>query len=213
MRKTFLIYSLIVVGLIFSLNHYSSFHYQSILALFYYPLIAIFLCLFCYAIIINIEEYKTFKSHKSLTSTYIGIIIILINLGIHSHYKKKLEKPVLIAARNHGANFIFDESGSYVVNSGAYLETYSFYGNYHLNDSIITLDKKVFDAEILVTDRFVIRRITDPQSYLKTGKNKEYLIQIDQNGNEIINQVDIEFNPERYIHSSYKFEITKDKRK
>ena len=73
-----------------------------------------------------------------------------------------------------------------------------FYGNYTIKDSIIIVDRNYFD-DVLVTNKFVIRKIKNAFGEDDKGKIKNYLLELDKNGKE--------------INNNYLFEIVEDNRK
>ena len=213
MKEKIKIYSLIFIGILYTYILYQSYHYDNIFQIFFYVILGgIGLYILYNSIFNEIEKYKKSKKLKSFLITFIGIFFILLNLGIYIYYELKINYPILLEAKMHGVYFHFNKNGEYFIRSGGYGDSKVFYGKYTIKDSLITLDKKYFD-DILVTKHYVIRNIINAQGYDNSGENKKYLIQIDKNGLEINNNIIIEFNPERHIHRSYKFEITEDNRK
>ena len=213
MKEKTKIITLSISGILFTYILFKSYHYENIFEIFFYVILGgIGLYTFYNGIFNDIEKYKKTKELKSFSLTIIGIILIVLNLAIFIFYEIKLSSRSLLEAENHGVYFHFNNRNEYIIRSGGYGDSKRFYGKYSINDSIITLDKKYFD-DVLVTNRYVIRNIINAKGYDESGKNKNYLIEINQKGLEIKNAFQYEFNPQRKIYYSYKFEITKDNRK
>ena len=207
------IYILIFCGIIFTYILYKSFHYDNIFAIFFYVIFGgIGIYTFFNGIFSDIESYTKQKTLKSFNLTFFGVFFIVVNILIFAYYEIKRNSQSILEAENHGVYFYFNKTGEYIIRSGGYGDGKTFYGKYSIIDSIITLDKKYYD-DVLVTNRYVIRNIINAKGYDDSDKTKKYLIEIDKKGAEIKNSVNYEFNPERKIYSSYKFEITEDNRK
>ena len=101
-------------------------------------------------------------------------------------------------AENHGVYAYFKKNGEYIIKSGSWASKKHFYGNYTIKDSIIIVDRNYFD-DVLVTNKFVIRKIKNAFGKDDKGKIKNYLLQLDKNGKE--------------INNNYLFEIVEDNRK
>ena len=134
---------------------------------------------------------------KSYSLTFIGTILVFLNLGIFSYYEIKLNSQTLLKAENHGVYADFKKNGEYIIKSGSWASKVHFYGKYSIEDSVIKVDRKKFD-EVLVTDKFVIRKIKNAFGEDDKCKIRHYLIEIDQNGNE--------------VNNNCKFEIIEDNR-
>ena len=206
------IFILTISGILFAYILYNSYHSDNLFQIFFYIiLVGIGLYILFNGIFNDIEKYKKTKELESFYGTFIGTFLVILNFGIFSYYKIKLNSPTLLKAENHGVYADFKKNGEYIIKSGSWASKKYFYGEFYIKDSIITLDKKYFD-NILVANRYVIRNIINAKGYDASGENKKYLIQVNQKGGEINNAFDYEFNPERKIYYSYKFEITVDNR-
>jgi hypothetical protein len=176
--------------------------------MFIYPILGLIGFYHFYKVIFNeIETYKKTKRLKSYISTFAGIILVILNLGIYLHYEIKLKSETLFKTEN-GFYGDFKKNGEYVIKNGSWASKTHFYGNYSIKDSILTLDKIGLDDEI-ISNRFAIRKY-------KTVENdsiKEYLIQIDKNGKEIKNFLTYEIKPTREVYISPKYDIVEDNRK
>ncbi len=93
---------------------------------------------------------------------------------------------------------ILKKNGEYIIKSGSWASKKHFYGNYTIKDSIIIVDRNYFD-DVLVTNKFVIRKIKNAFGEDDKGKIKNYLLELDKNGKE--------------INNNYLFEIVEDNRK
>ncbi|MFI0490849.1 hypothetical protein [Flavobacterium sp.] len=149
---------------------------------------------------------------KSYSLTFIGTILIILNLGIFSYYEIKLNSQTLLKAENHGVYADFKKNGEYIIQSGSWASKEHFYGKYSIEDSLIKVDRKKFD-DVLVTDKFVIRKIINVFGEDDKGKIRNYIIELDQNGKEIKNRL-VDFDKSNNkIYDSFKFEIIEDNRK
>ena len=124
--------------------------------------------------------------------------MVILNLGIFSYYEMKLNSETLLKAENHGVYADFKKNGKYIIKSGSWASKKHFYGDFKIKDNLIEVDRNYFD-NILVTDKFVIRKIKNAFGENDNGKIRNYLIELDQKGNEIVN--------------NSKFEIVVDNRK
>lgn len=196
-EKTKIIIQLIC-GIVFTYILFQSYHYDNIFQIFLYVIFGgTIIYLFINGIFDNKENYKKTKELKSYSLTIIGIIVIIINLGIFSYYEIKLNSQTLLKAENHGVYADFKKNGDYVIKSGSWASKKHFYGNYTLTDNIIIVDRNYFD-DVLVTNKFAIRKIKNAFGQDDKGKIKNYLLELDKNGKE--------------INNNYLFEIVEDNR-
>ena len=77
---------------------------------------------------------------------------------------------------------------------------------------MITVDKKKFD-DVLITDKFVIRKIINAFGENDNRKIRNYLIQLNENSKEIKNRLTDYDKSKKEIYDSYFFEIIEDNRK
>ena len=202
-----------ISGILFAYILFQSYHFDNIFQIFFYIILGgIGLYILFNGVFNDIEKYKKTKKIKSYSITLIGTFMVILNVGIYIYYEIKLNSQSLLKAENHGVYVDLKKNGEYIIKSGSWASKKHFYGEFYIKDSVITLDKKYFD-NVLVTNRYVIRNIINAKGYDESGENKKYLIQVNQKGVEINNAFDYEFNPERKIYYSYKFEITEDNRK
>lgn len=136
--------------------------------------------------------------------TFIGALLILINIGLFYYLDNKKNSPSLIRGFNDGGfnGFLVDfkTDGSYVMANGSGLGQTYFYGKYTINDSIITIDKYEID-NCIKSNKLVIRTENFyPKDSLDLLESKaNYITQIDKNGKE--------------ISKEFRFRITNDNRK
>jgi hypothetical protein len=208
MNKKNNIYILTISGILFALVLYKSYHYDNLFEIFIYPILGgIGFYQFYKGLFNEIEAYRKTKKLKSYFSTFTGFFLIILNIGIYSYYEIKLNSETLFKTEN-GFYGDFKKNGEYIIKNGSWASKTHFYGNYSIKDSILTLDRKGLDDEI-ISNRFAIRKY-------KAGENdsiKEYLIQIDKNGKEIKNFLTYEIKPTREIYISNKYDIVEDNRK
>ena len=196
-EKTKIIIQLIC-GIVFTYILFQSYHYDNIFQIFLYVIFGgTIIYLFFNGIFDNKENYKKTKELKSYSLTITGIIVIIINLGIFSYYEIKLNSQTLLKAENHGVHADFKKNGDYVIKSGSWASKKHFYGNYTLKDNIIIVDRNYFD-DVLVTNKFAIRKIKNAFRQDDKGKIKNYLLELDKNGKQ--------------INNNYLFEIVEDNR-
>jgi len=206
------IFSLITTGILFSYTLFESFHFDNILEIFLYVIFGgIGLYIFYNGIFDEIKKHKKTKELKSFSLTFIGIFFILLNIGIYFYFETKLNYPTLIKAEMNGVYADFKKNGTYIIKSGSFASKKHFYGNYSIEDSLITVDRKKFD-KVLVTNKLVIRNIVNAFGNDQSDKSKKYLIELDQNYKEIKNSCRYDDKSKNFIPTSYKFEIVEDNR-
>lgn len=206
------IFTLIISGFLFAYILFRSYHQDNIFQIFIYPIIGgIGLYTLYKGIFDDIESYKKTKKLKSYSITIIGIILVILNLGIVSYYEIKLNSKTLFKVENHGVYADFKKNGEYIIKSGSWASRKHFYGKYSLKDSLITIDRKKFD-DVLITDKFVIRNISNAFGENDNGKTKKYLIQIDENSKEIKNRLLGFDKSKNEIYDRYFFEVIEDNR-
>ena len=213
MNGKFKIFILTICGILFAYILFQSYHYDNILEIFLYVILGgIGLFILFNGIFNDIETYKKTKELKSYSLTFIGTILVILNLGIFSYYEIKLNSQTLLKAENHGVYADFKKNGDYIIKSGSWASKEHFYGKYSIEDSLIKLDRKKFD-DVLVTDKFVIRKIINAFGEDDKDKTRNYIIGLDQNGKEIKNRL-VDFDKSKNeIYDSFKFEIIEDNRK
>ena len=193
------IFILTISGILFAYILFQSYHYDNLFQIFFYIILGgIALFILFNGIFSDVEKYKKTKKLKSYSLTFIGIILVILNLGIFSYYEIKLNSKTLLKAENHGVYADFKKDGKYIIKSGSWASKKYFYGEFIIKDSIIKVDRKYFD-NIIITDQFVIRKIKNAFGEDDKGKIRNYLIELNQNGKEIDN--------------NYKFEVVEDNRK
>lgn len=132
--------SLIILGGLFAFELYKSYLHDNILLLFIYLGLAIpWVILFILTIL---EERKIYEKNKrliKLSSSFVGVSILLLNIGIYSYYETKVNSPTLIKARIFGGFTDFKKNGEYVIVSGSWASRTHFYGTYIIQDSILLL--------------------------------------------------------------------------
>lgn len=152
------------------------------------------------------KDRKEFNTSRKLTSylpTFIGLLFILTNITLLYYQDKKRNSPTLISGfydgGYNGFSVDFKTDGNYVMANGSGLGQSYFYGTYSLKDSIITIDKSNID-NCIKTNKLVIRTENyyqkDSIDLLKSNAN--YIMQVDNNGNEIDNE--------------FRFRVTEDNR-
>lgn len=199
MTEKIKIFILTISGILFAYILYNSYHSDNLFQIFFYIILGgIGLYILFNGIFNDIEKYKKTKELKSFLVTFIGTFMVILNFGIFNFYEIKLNSPTLLKAENHGVYADFKKNGEYIIKSGSWASKKHFYGNYTLKDSIIIVDRNYFD-DVLVTNKFVIRKIKNAFGKDDKGKIKNYLLQLDKNGKE--------------INNNYLVEIVEDNRK
>ena len=207
------IFILTISGILFAYILYNSYHSDNLFQIFFYIILGgIGLFILFNGIFSDIEKYKKTKELESFYVTLIGTFLVILNFGIFSYYEIKLNSPTLLKAENHGVYADFKKNGDYIIKSGSWGSKEHFYGKYSIKDSLIKVDRKKFD-DVLVTDKFVIRKIINAFGEDDKGKTRNYIIELDQNGKEIKNRL-VDFDKSKNeIYDSFKFEIIEDNRK
>lgn len=184
-----LIILLITIGGLFAFTLYKSYHYDNIFRMFIYMIVGIsWVLLFARTILEDNIKFGKNHRYSSFSSSFVGVLILLVNIGIYSYFEKKVNAPSLIKAQIFGGYADFKKDGKYIIVSGSWASRTHFYGTYEINDSIITVDRKYFD-DVLTTNRFVVRASDSLMQGTYDGNKisiDTYLIQIDKNGNEIV---------------------------
>ena len=206
------IFILTISGILFAYVLFQSYHFDNLFQIFFYIILGgIGLFILFNGIFTAVEKYKKTKKLKSYSLTFIGVILVILNLGIFSYYKMKLNSQTLLKAQNHGVFADFKKNGEYIIESGSWASKKHFYGKYSIEDSLIKVDRQNFD-DVLVTNKFVIRKITNAFGEDFKGKTRNYLIELDQNGKELKNKL-VDFDKsKKEIYDSFKFEIVEDNR-
>ncbi len=180
---------LILCNFAIGITLYLSYRSDNVFALFIYIILG--LIVFCQ--LLNI--LKT-KNKIAILISLISIISVLIIYGI---YEYKINKTSFLKAKMHGVYIDLKNDNTYVIKSGSWASKKHYYGKYKFDpkDSIIVFDKNINDGT-LNSSRM---KIVNIKNYINIdNKNHKYLIQLDQNNNEIQN--DNERNWE-----FYRFEI------
>ncbi len=195
-------------GILFAYVLFQSYHFDNLFQIFFYLIFGgIGLFILFNGIFYEIEKYKKTKELKSFPLTFIGIILVILNLGIFGYYEMKLNSQTLFKVQN-GMYGDFKKNGEYIIKSGSWASKKHFYGKYIIKDSILTIDKTGLSDKI-ISNRFAIRKYKPAEN----DSIKEYLIQIDKKGTEIKNLLSYEIKPTREIYVSEKFDIVEDNRK
>lgn len=200
-------------GILFSYILFQSYHQDNIFQIFIYPVIGgIGIFTLYKGIFSDINKYKNTNKLNSFLTTFIGILLIILNLSILCYYEIKLNSKTLLRAQNHGVYADFKKNGEYIIKSGSWASRQHFYGTYTLKDSLITVDRKRFD-DVLITNKFVIRKISNAFGENDNGKTKNYLVQLNSYNKEIKNRLSDFDKSKNEIYDSYFFEVIKDNRK
>ena len=198
----------IVSGFIFTYILYKSYHYDNIFRHFFYLLFGgVGLYFYYNEFFDKLGNYIGFKSLKKNRLILYGSLIILANICIISYYEMKLNSPTLLKVED-GLYGDFKKNGDYIIRKGSWASQKHFYGKYSIKDNLIILDQTGFDDEI-ISNRFAIRNYKKE----KNENSKQYIVQIDNQGNEIKNFLTYEIKPTREIYVSYKYGIVEDNRK
>ena len=190
---------------------YGTYHIDNIFAVYLYSGLGIIWLLFFYRIVKKEKRNSTanFKLTKYLVSIFSVLTLVPIVL-IYLHYQRKLNVPTLIKAQRHGVYADFKNDGTYIIKSGSWASRTHFYGKYILHDSIIQIDTNNLD-KVLTSNFFLIKRTNLAKEKFRPDldriQTKNYLVQIDKDGNEI------ETRKLREEALPYKFEIVVDNRK
>lgn len=207
------IFTLIISGILFSYILFQSYHQDNIFQIFIYPIIGGIGLYTLYKVILDdSERYKKTKKLKSYFLTFIGMLLVFLNLGILCFFEIKLNSETLLKTKNHGVYADFKKNGEYIIKSGSWASRQHFYGTYTLEDNLIIVDRKSFD-DVLITNKFVIRGITNAFGENDNGKTKNYLIQLNENSKEIKNRLSGYNKYKNEIYDSYFFEVIEDNRR
>lgn len=203
-KKNYKIF-IVLIGSVITLILFDSYYRENI---FLRLMISFSTCIFIFILFreynIDRKNFRKSKNPLSFIFTFIGFFFILLNVFINNYFQNKRNKQNLIQVKGH-INLMLKKDRTYVLRS---LDKY-FYGQYQLKDSIVYLDRGNFDDN-LVSEKFVVRTTLD--SLKKDIYPKKYLIQIDQNGNEIKNMfIGVTKNRDE-IYDSDKYEIVVDNR-
>jgi len=188
LNNIFRILTIIILGSIYAFVLFNSFQKDNLFSIFIYIIIGIIGLPFYYKTILKDKfDYLEKKTLACYLPTIVGVIFIAINIGIYLNFKIKEYKPTLVKAENHGLYADFKKNRTYIIKSGSWASKTHFYGTYSIKDSLIILDKTDYD-KVLLTNKLIIQKT----------ENLNYLIQIDNKGNE--------------LNDNFRFEITLDNR-
>ena len=178
---------LLLSGILFAYVLFQSYHYDNILKIFILIIFGgIGLYIFYNGIFDDIENHKITKDLKSYKLTFIGLFLVILNLGIFSYYEIKINTKSLLKTEYGNIIADFKTDKNYIIQIGSWASKKHFYGNYTLNDSLIILDRKCKNREE-ISDKLVIRQNKNEIKNTESLKIRNYLIGIDKNGNEISN--------------------------
>ena len=132
---------------------------------------------------------------KSLTSyipTLTGLLLIICIVGLQKLKSYKMNAPSLLQAYYKGdlsgVDIDLKKDGNYIISNGGFGGVNYFYGNYSIQDSIITLDKPNID-NVINTNTLVIRKHSEKfQLNSKEGIERAPVVnifQINKNGDDI----------------------------
>jgi len=185
--------SLIILGGLVLYKQYKSFQEDLMFDIF------IFLFLGFLGFVIFIwtiyKDYKNYIKLKSLTSyipTLTGLLLIICIVGLQKLKSYKMNAPSLLQAYYKGdlsgVDIDLKKDGNYIISNGGFGGVNYFYGNYSIQDSIITLDKPNID-NVINTNTLVIRKHSEKfQLNSKEGIERAPVVnifQINKNGDDI----------------------------
>ena len=181
---------LIICSYLIGKVFYGTYYSDNIFAVFIYAGIGI-TWLLCFYNIFKKESTKTTVKFKLVK--YLGSILSLFTLLpillIYLNYQKKFNVPTLLKAQRHGVYADFKNDGTYIIKSGPWASKKHFYGKYILQNNIIQIDTNNLDI-VLTSNRFLIKNTKLEEEKFKPDydrlETKNYLVQIDITGNEII---------------------------
>ncbi len=154
-----------------------------------YGLEFIFICILCYSLFIDREDYQQTKSNLSFLPTTIGFLILvsfcITQLLIESRNNSKLIIQANYDGGFNGCGFEFREDGSYKFFNGSGFDY--FRGRYELKDSIIILDKTDID-NVIKSGRLLIREL------ISENTSTKIIYQINNNNQIIPNLLDFNVN-------------------
>ena len=115
------IFSLTVVGVLFTFTLFESYQGDNILEIFLYVIFGgIGFYIFYNGVFDEIKKHKKTKELKSFRLTFTGGFFILLNFGIYFYYETKLNSPTLIIAEKNGVYADFKKDGKYIIKSGSW---------------------------------------------------------------------------------------------
>jgi len=148
------IIQLTIIGPLFILILYRSYHVDNIFAVFFYLILGFFEIVLLSKIIP--ENFKSFKKNKkmyNLVPSFFAFLIVFSILGLYLYYENLENSKTYIYARGNGLIIDLKENGNYIIKSGSWGERTHHYGTYTKSDSIIYLDKKIL-GKIKITGEF-----------------------------------------------------------
>ena len=187
MKEKSKIFTLLLSGILFAYVLFQSYHYDNILKIFILIIFGgIGLYIFYNGIFDNIENHKITRNLKSYKLTFIGIFLVILNLGIFSYYEIKINTKSLLKTEYGNIIADFKTDNNYIIQIGSWASKKHFYGTYSLNDGLIILDRKCKNREE-ISDKLVIRQNKNEIENAGSLKIRNHLIGISKNGNEISN--------------------------
>lgn len=215
LRTYFQILLIACIGILFGYVLYNSYHKDNLFEIIIYVVLgSIWSVLFYLSVEYDKDNYRKSNIIGRYASTFIGIVIIISNLGIFSYYQFKLLSPALIKAEGHGVYANFKKNGEYIIKSGSWATKTHYYGEYQLQNGLIILDRDTID-DVLFTNKYIICFLSNPDNknlYWKIEGRKNYIIPlvIDSTKRDTL-LLGYDKNGEE-VRGSWRFEITEDKR-
>lgn len=168
---------LLICNLIIGVTLYFSYQLDNIFSLFIYIGFGI----------VSLFQLIKMIMLKSLTAILISLISIASVIAIYGYFENNINKESFLKANMHGAYIDLKNDNSYIIKSGSWGSKKHYYGMYKYNveDSVIILDKNINDGIINSN----VMRISKFKNYIiKDNKYHRFLIQLDNNKNELRNK-------------------------
>ena len=179
------VFTLTISGILFAYILFQSYHFDNIFQIFFYIILGgIGIYIFYNGIFNDVENYKNTKELKSYKLTFIGIFLLILNLGIFSYYEIKINKKSILKTEYGNIIADFKTDKNYLIKIGSWASKKHFYGTYSIKDSLIILDRKCKNREE-ISNILAIRLNKNQIENTENRQSRNYLIGIDKNGNEI----------------------------
>jgi len=168
---------LIICNLIIAVSLYYSYQFDNIFTWFIYATFGV----------ITLFQLISLIKLKNKIAIGFSLVSVISIFTIYGYFEYKINKKSFLKANMHGAYIELKNDKTYIVKSGSWASKKHYYGKYEMNvqDSIIILDTNINDGTI--NSRRM--KVTKFKNYI-TNDNKyhKFLIQLDQNNNEIKNK-------------------------
>lgn len=117
------IIQLIIIGGLFMLILYRSYHVDNIFAIFFYLILGVLeIILLSKVISENLTEFKKNKKAKSLIPTFTAFFIIGLTISLYIYYENLERSKTYVHAAGNGLIIDLKENGKYIIRSGSWGE-------------------------------------------------------------------------------------------